>query len=78
MADYPALEAWFNETMLVYFVGETVVEGRLMGADQTGLEFEFIGFVEQTDEGLRRKERESEDPSYMFVPWKQIKFLLRS
>ena len=68
MPDYPALEAWFNETMLVYFVGETVVEGRLMGADQTGLEFEFIGFVEQTDEGLRRRRGRAKIPRTCSYP----------
>jgi hypothetical protein len=77
MANFTALEAWFNETMLVHLVGGTIVEGRLMGADQVGLEFELVAQIEQTDEGLQRKERESQDPSFIFVPWNQVQFLQR-
>ncbi len=42
--------------MFVYFTDGSLMEGRLMGADQVGLEFELIRYMRQPDEGLPGQE----------------------
>ena len=69
MAATSCLEAWFNETMLLSLVDRSLVEGRLMGADETRVEFELIRFLDVEGEEMQFGERLEGNPQYMFVPW---------
>lgn len=77
MQEFAALEAWFSETMMVAFTDGGQLEGRLMGADVIGLEFELVRFYEMTDKGLEPGEALQGEPSYVFVPGSQVKMLMR-
>lgn len=78
MTESAALASWFNETMTVVFTDGTIMEGRLMGADEVGLEFEFLRNLRATDEGFVGKEPNRGDPAFFFAPWAQVKMLMRS
>ncbi len=75
--DFSALEAWFNQTMRVHFEDGSALEGKLMGADEVGLEFEVIRFLNYTDEGFKPGESVEGDLQFVFVPWGHVKLLTR-
>jgi hypothetical protein len=63
--------------MFVYFTDGSLMEGRLMGADQVGLEFELIRYMRQPDEGLPGQEDMDDELKLVFVPWNQVRVLYR-
>lgn len=77
MQNYSVLESWFNRTMVLYWEAGDAVEGKLMGADDVGLEFEVVRLINVTREGSQLDDPVEGDPTFVFVPWRNVKMLLR-
>lgn len=49
-----------------------------MGADVIGVELEILRWLQFTEGELKPGEAHQGDPQFLFVPWQQVKMLLRS